>query len=86
MESDRIKGSAAQAGGRVEEVYGEAKDGLRDVVDRASDYAEQAYGQGRAYLAQGSRELNERVETNPLVAIVAAAGIGYLLGLMVRRR
>ena len=72
-------GLARQVAGRTQALYGQAKDELRDVVDRAADYAGQAY-------EQGSRELNERVEANPLAAIVMAGAIGFLFGIMARRR
>ncbi len=73
------EGLARQVAGRTQAFYGQAKDEFRDAVGRATDYAGQAY-------EQGSRELNHRVEANPLTAILIAGAVGYLLGMMVRRR
>ena len=81
-----VDGLRSQTEGQAQQLYGQAKDGLRDAVDRASAFAETAYDQGRRRLGEGADAVNAQVEANPVVAIMLAAAVGYLLGLAYRAR
>lgn len=81
-----VDGLRNQAEGRTQQIYGQAKDGFRDAVDRASAFAEDAYDQGRRRLGDGAEAVNAQVESNPVMSIVLAAALGYLLGLAYRTR
>jgi uncharacterized protein YjbJ (UPF0337 family) len=107
MDSDRIKGTAKELGGKVEEaagrivghdetradgvarqiegkgqnLYGQAKDGLRD----AADLTEQAYDEGRRYVKQGSREAGATIDKYPLTALLVAGAVGFCAGIVFRR-
>ena len=79
-----LRGAAEQAHGRTQAAYGQAKDNLRDTVDRAASYAESAYDEGRRRIERGADALNVQVEVNPVMSILIACAVGYLLGLAVR--
>ncbi len=79
-----IRGAREQAQGRTQEFYGQAKDNLREAVDRASSYAESAYDEGRRRVDRGAGALNAQVEVNPVMSILIACAVGYLLGFAVR--
>lgn len=83
-ETAAARGTAEQVQGRSQELYGQAKDNLRDAVDRASSYAETAYGEGRRRVERGADALNTQVEVNPVMSILIACAIGYGLGLAMR--
>lgn len=80
------RGAEAQLRGRTEEFYGQAKDSVREAVDRASSYAETAYDEGRRQVERGADALNARVEVNPVMSILIACAVGYVLGLAMRTR
>ncbi len=83
-ETATIRGAGEQLHGRSQELYGQAKDNLRDAVDRASSYAETAYGEGRRRVERGANSLNTQVEGNPVMSILLACAIGYVLGMAMR--
>jgi uncharacterized protein YjbJ (UPF0337 family) len=108
MDSDRIKGTAKEFGGKLEEtvghatgnqdtraegiarqiegkgqnLYGQAKDGLRD----AGDLAEKMYDEGRRYAKRGSRDVGQAVEQYPVASLLLAGAVGLLAGVLVSRR
>jgi uncharacterized protein YjbJ (UPF0337 family) len=107
MDTDRIKGTAKELGGKIEEaaghltgndetradgvarqiegkgqnLYGQAKDGLRDTADMAG----QAYDEGRRYVKRNSREVGENIGKHPLTSLLLAGVVGFLAGVVVRR-
>ena len=83
-ETIEARGAGQQAAGNAQAFYGQAKDNMRDAVDRASSYAESAFDQGRRQMERGADALNGRVELNPVMSILIACAVGYLLGLAVR--
>lgn len=96
----QASGRFREAGGTIENLIGQAKDTARQVAGQASDYAGQALETGRRYVdegrerlpeadryyQQGTRAVTRQVEENPLLAIVAAGAVGYLLALLIHRR
>jgi len=107
MDSDRIKGSAKELGGKIEEtaghvtgsdetradgvarqiegkgqnLYGQAKDGLRDTAD----LAEQAYGEGQRYAKRRANEVGAKIDTYPLSSLLIAGAVGFCAGIIFRR-
>ena len=60
---------------------------LSEASDRAQSYygqAQQAYGQASDVARDQADALGERVKEQPLIAILVAAGVGYLVGRIVR--
>jgi uncharacterized protein YjbJ (UPF0337 family) len=107
MDSDRIKGSAKELGGKMEEtaghvmgndearadgvarqiegkgqnLYGQAKDGLRDTAN----LAEQAYGEARHYVKRSPSEVGAKIDTYPLPSLLVAGAVGFFAGIIFRR-
>lgn len=81
-----MEGRYREAEGRAQEAYGQAKDTLRNVADEVSDYAGDAYDRGGAYLRDGTRVVESRVEENPLLALLIAGAVGYGLALLLHGR
>jgi uncharacterized protein YjbJ (UPF0337 family) len=71
--SDRIGGAAREMGGRVQETVGDA---IGDAKTAAAGLYNQAAGQAQQQAAQ----LGDVIKDQPLVAVLIALGIGYLLG------
>jgi uncharacterized protein YjbJ (UPF0337 family) len=95
----RAQGMARQAEGAAENYVGQARDTLREYADEASAYAGEAYerGMGMArrqwdryepdrYLREGRQIVRRQVETHPLVTILVAGAVGYLLGYLIHGR
>ena len=91
-----LKGHARQAAGAAQNVYGQAKDKLGD----AADAAQGMYGQAKDKLgdtfgdtfsdATGSAEralhsLEKEVKERPLIALLIAALVGYVLAQLTTR-
>lgn len=73
--SKEVKREAAKAGRQVRETYDTAVDGLRT-----------GYVKVRKDVAELSEDVGEYVRDNPGKAILMAAGVGFLLGLLLRPR
>ena len=71
----RSEGRADQLGGAAERTMGQARDAARDVADAVQDRA-----------ATIGEYLDDTIQERPLTALLAAAGVGYILSLLVHRR
>ncbi len=67
--SERVTPALANAAGYAQDYANQAKDYARQASDMASDQTEQ---------------LSERVRDQPIVALLIAAGAGYMLGRIAR--
>lgn len=89
MDENRISGIANGAAGRVEDAYGALKGDTRTQLEgklkQAKGAAQEYYGKFNDRFSKGQGELDDFVRTRPWEAVIAAAGIGLLLGLMKRR-
>ena len=65
-----------QAAGAAQNAYGQAK----DMVNQAGDNLSQAASDAQDQVASFEANLEERIKTNPLVAVGVAIGIGFVLG------
>lgn len=83
-EATELRGAGEQAYGQAQQAYGQGKDHWRETVDRASSFAENAYDEGRRQVERGAGALNVQVEVNPVMSILIACAVGYLLGFAVR--
>jgi uncharacterized protein YjbJ (UPF0337 family) len=83
MDDNQAKGAFQDATGKIEEaiggIAGDAKTSLSGKARQAAGQAQRGYGQ----VAEGMRDF--AVE-NPIGAILGAAGLGILLGLLLARR
>ncbi len=91
-----LKGHAKEASGTAQNLYGQAKDKLSDAADSAQDMYSQAkdkYGDslGDTFAdATGSAEralhsLEKEVKERPLIALLVAALVGYILAQLTAR-
>ena len=76
-----------------EGLVGQATEAVRNVAESASDFARDTYETGARYAREGwdglpdvdrySRAVSRPVAENPLVAILAAGAVGYLLAYVI---
>jgi uncharacterized protein YjbJ (UPF0337 family) len=81
----QASGKAREAAGTVQNLYGQAKDAVRDAADTASSYAKDAYENSGDTLRGGSQAISQKVQDNPLGALLIAGGIGFALALLMSR-
>lgn len=94
MDEDRIKGSITDLGGKMKDVYGDiagdARTQAQGKADQVSGHVQNAYGSAKdtAREAAGTMEkqLGSFVKERPMVAVLAAAGLGYVLSRLTHRR
>jgi hypothetical protein len=92
------RGSGANQGkGTAEGVVGQAAEAVHDVAESASRLARDTYETGARYvreglnrypeagryLSEGGRAVSRPVEQNPVLAILAAGAVGYLLAYLI---
>jgi ElaB/YqjD/DUF883 family membrane-anchored ribosome-binding protein len=89
MDENRIAGVANGAAGRVEDAYGALKGDYKTQFEgklrQAKGAAQDAYGKVSERMTKHQGELDDFVRTRPWEAVIAAAGIGLLIGLLKRR-
>jgi ElaB/YqjD/DUF883 family membrane-anchored ribosome-binding protein len=82
----QLRDKAQQVGEGLREMGGQVRDAAREQYDRLRDSANEYYEQGR----QTAREWQENVETyvqeQPVKSLLIAAGVGVLIGLLMKRR
>jgi uncharacterized protein YjbJ (UPF0337 family) len=81
----QAKGRAHEMAGKVQDLYGQAKDAARDAAGTAADYAKDAYNNRGDALRDGSEALARKVRENPLGSLVTAGAIGFALALFMTR-
>lgn len=86
----QAQGLADQAAGAARNVYGQAKDGVRDAVrglaGTAPDYADQALETGRRTYRRADRAVARQIGDHHLAALLVAGGIGYVFGWLLHNR
>jgi ElaB/YqjD/DUF883 family membrane-anchored ribosome-binding protein len=79
---DLIKATAGQTGERIEKVRARAEESLRNARIRV-----QAAGNDlQAAAESAARQVDEQVRENPWTAVGVAAGIGFLVGVLLARK
>ena len=77
----QASGRAREAGGTVQNLYGQAK----DASSAAMDYAKDAYANSGDTFRDGSQAVAQKVQDNPLGSLLIAGGIGFALALLMTR-
>lgn len=77
-----VKATAGQAGEKLGEARAKAEDTLRAARERLADLEEQA----RDKAVEAAGEADRLVRDNPWQAVGIAAGVAFLLGILVSRR
>jgi uncharacterized protein YjbJ (UPF0337 family) len=78
-------GRAHEAAGTAQNLYGQAKDVVRDATDAAVSYAKDAYENSGDTFRDGSQAIAKKVQDNPLGSLLIAGGIGFALALLMTR-
>ena len=89
VDDNRFEGTARRVGGRIQEAVGDftgdSSSQIRGRANQAAGAAQDAYGMVSDEAQAYAEQLSESVKDQPLVALAIAAGVGFLLGLIVRR-
>ncbi len=84
MNDDRIEGTvnkfAGQAQGAAGDLLGDAKTSTDGRVREAAGTAQEYYGAAADQIRGLSEELTDRIHETPLLAVLGAVGLGYLIG------
>src|SRR3984885_2078722 len=78
-------GQVREATGTAQNLYGQAKDEARDATDAAVSYAQDAYNNSGDRFRDGSAVLAQKVQDNPLGALLIAGGSGFALAMLLTR-
>lgn len=82
--SDQFEGTMRELGGRATEaagrVTGDAALQGEGLADQVSGAVERNYGAVRDVASDGLEALSETIREQPLMAVVIAIGVGWLLG------
>jgi ElaB/YqjD/DUF883 family membrane-anchored ribosome-binding protein len=80
--SKDVRRNAERAGKEIRRTADAARETYRDTADKV----QKSYKRASRDLQRVSRDAGEYVRENPGKAVLIAAGVGFLLGLVVRRR
>ena len=89
MDENRLEGTVRNVGGKVQEGVGRAtgdtKSKVEGVMNQAAGTAQDVYGQAADVVRQNAGPveaawLRDKIETEPNTTVIAALGIGWLLG------
>jgi len=69
----------------VQNLYGQAKDAVRDAGEVAAGYAKDAYDNSGETFRDGTQAIARKVQDNPLGSLLIAGGIGFALALLMSR-
>ena len=93
MDEDRIKGAATDLGGRAKDAIGsltgDKKTQAEGKADQASGQLQNAYGSAKDGAREAAGTLEEQITSftkeRPVVALLSAAGVGWVLSRLMRR-
>ncbi len=87
--SDEFEGTVNKVAGKVQgaagDVVGDTKTSIDGRIREAAGKIQENYGAAAEQVRGFSEELTERIHETPLLAVLAAAGLGYLLGRITAR-
>jgi len=70
----------------MRESYSSAREAAHKVVDSAKHKASEYYEQGRIQASECCQKAGNFVKEHPLSSVLIAAGVGLLVGMLIRRR
>ncbi len=87
--SDEIDGTVNKVAGKVQgaagDFLGDTKTSIDGRIREAAGKIQENYGVAAEQVRGFTEELTERIHETPLLAVLAAAGLGYLLGRITAR-
>ena len=81
----QLKDKASELKDKASELTSNIKDAATEQLQNVRDTAEEYYGQGRAKAQEWERGLEEYVQEQPIKALLIAAGVGIVLGIIWKR-
>ena len=94
MDQDRMKGAATNVGGKVKDavggMLGDSKTQAEGKADQLGGQLQNAYGSAKDEVREiadtAGTQLDEFIKERPMAALLAAAGVGYVLSFLLHRR
>jgi len=83
--AERASSEIRRGAERARETYGEVSERARETYGEVAEKAGKNYKRVRSEAGNLSREVSLYVRDNPGKAVLIAAGVGFLLGLIARR-
>ena len=84
MDENRVEGSvkefAGKAQGTAGDLLGDSKTSTDGRLREAAGQAQEYYGAAADQIRGLSEELTDRIHETPLLAVLGAIGVGYLIG------
>ena len=80
--TDQLKDKATQVAGTVRETADHLKDAAREQYEHIRDSASEYYDQGREKAQEWQHTVEQYVQDQPVKALLIAAGVGVLLGVL----
>ena len=93
MDEDRVKGAATNIGGKVKDAVGSLTDDTKTQaegkLDQATGQVQNAYGSAKDAVQEGASTMGAQLDSfmseKPMMALLIAAGVGYLLARVTHR-
>jgi uncharacterized protein YjbJ (UPF0337 family) len=89
MNEDRAEGTVREFAGKAQsaagDILGDSKTSAEGRVRQAAGQAQEVYGQATDQLRGLTEELTDRIHETPLLAVLGAVGLGYLIGRLTAR-
>ncbi|HSX78895.1 MAG TPA: hypothetical protein VLQ80_10035 [Candidatus Saccharimonadia bacterium] len=82
---DRTQESGAQGRDRAQEAGAQVRDKTQEIVRQGAETASDYYQQGRQQMEAVENTLEDGIRAKPLQSVLIAAGIGMLLGLVLKK-
>jgi ElaB/YqjD/DUF883 family membrane-anchored ribosome-binding protein len=80
-----VTDTASQVGQNLRDLGGQVRDVATQKYEQLRDSASEYYQQGRERAQEWEQNIEEYVREKPLQAVLIAAGVGVLLGLLWKR-
>lgn len=88
MVEDQVEGTAKEYMGKAQsaagDMLGDSNTQVKGKMNEAAGKLQSAYGDVADQAGDIAAELGERIKSQPLVAVLIAGGLGYLLGRIAR--
>lgn len=88
MVEDQVEGTAKEYMGKAQDaagdMLGDSNTQIKGKMNEAAGKLQSAYGDVADQAGDIAAELGDRIKSQPLVAVLIAGGLGYLLGRIAR--
>ncbi len=81
----QIRETASQVGEQIRDMGGQVRDAAREKYGQLRDQASQYYEEGRQRAQEWEQGLENYVQEQPIKSLLIAAGVGLVVGFLMRR-